>query len=318
MSPATRRRASARWSWWATSSACRAALDDRADRDGDSAEEVADRGPTDRRPGPASIDEHAPRRRRRRGSPIATVSGRPPMIEPTSSDVDGERLGADRLRGPRRGRRSRAGSSTSRVDAAAGAGDRDAAARRGARRSRPRGAGRGSQIAAAASPRATDAVDPAPAIRARATSRSRSIPWRLAGSSIAARRSDRPGDAGRRRTVRGSRRLAPRSRRRRSRPRRPGAGVPIRESALGGGEEPLEVAQPVAPVAARVDPVVAKPAGVAPGPDRVRVHAEEASGLRHGEGRVDRAGRKGGWQAQLIGGNVKSVAEPTKSHSSCQ
>ena len=58
---------------------------------------------------------------------------------------------------------------------------------------------------------------------------------------------------------------------------------------LGGGQEPLEVAQPVAPVAARVDPVVAQPAGVAPRPDRVRVHAEQPGGLGDRQGRVGRS-----------------------------
>ena len=48
---------------------------------------------------------------------------------------------------------------------------------------------------------------------------------------------------------------------------------------LGGGEEALEVTESVAAVAPRVDPVVAQPAGVAPGPDRVRMHAKEPGGL---------------------------------------
>ena len=60
---------------------------------------------------------------------------------------------------------------------------------------------------------------------------------------------------------------------------------------LGGGQEALEVTQPVAPVATRIDPVVAQPAGVAPRSDRVRVHAKEPGGLGDREGRV---GGRGG------------------------
>ena len=54
-------------------------------------------------------------------------------------------------------------------------------------------------------------------------------------------------------------------------------------------EEALEVAHPVAPIAARVDPVVAQPAGVAPRADRVRVHAQDLGGARHGQCRVERS-----------------------------
>ena len=61
---------------------------------------------------------------------------------------------------------------------------------------------------------------------------------------------------------------------------------------LGRGEEPLQVAEPVAPVAPRVDPEVAEPPGVAPGPDRVRVHAEQPGGLGDRQGRVDGSGRE--------------------------
>ena len=65
------------------------------------------------------------------------------------------------------------------------------------------------------------------------------------------------------------------------------------QPALGGREEPLQIAHPVAAVAAGIDPVIAETAGIAPRPDRVGVDAEESSGLRHGEGRVDRAGGQG-------------------------
>ena len=48
---------------------------------------------------------------------------------------------------------------------------------------------------------------------------------------------------------------------------------------LGSGQEALEVTESVAAVASRVDPVVAQPAGVAPGTDRVRMHAKQPGGL---------------------------------------
>ena len=54
-------------------------------------------------------------------------------------------------------------------------------------------------------------------------------------------------------------------------------------------EEALEVAEAVATVAARVDAVVAQPTGIAPGPDGVRVHAEDLGGARHRQGRVERS-----------------------------
>ena len=63
----------------------------------------------------------------------------------------------------------------------------------------------------------------------------------------------------------------------------------IRRPRLGGGHEPLQVAQPVAAVTARIDPVRAQPAGIAPRPDRVRVHAKQPRGLGDREGRVRRA-----------------------------
>jgi hypothetical protein len=73
-----------------------------------------------------------------------------------------------------------------------------------------------------------------------------------------------------------------------SRPRRHAAtmrrAVGVR---LGRGQEPLEVTQPVAAIAAGVDPEVAQPPGVAPCPDRVRVHAEQPGGLGDRQGRID-------------------------------
>ena len=74
---------------------------------------------------------------------------------------------------------------------------------------------------------------------------------------------------------------------------------------LGGREEPLEVAQPVASIASWIDPVVAQPTRIAPGPDRVRVHAEQACRLGHGKGRVGRSGgkcgRHGSWRKCELG-----------------
>ena len=58
-------------------------------------------------------------------------------------------------------------------------------------------------------------------------------------------------------------------------------------ASLGGRQEALQIAHPVPPVTPWVDPVVAKAAGIAPGPDGVRMDPEQAGGLRDGEGRVD-------------------------------
>src|SRR4029079_12596018 len=87
---------------------------------------------------------------------------------------------------------------------------------------------------------------------------------------------------------------------------------------LGRREEPLEVSEPIAAVAAGVDPVVTKPARVAPRPNRVRVHAEKAGGLRDGEGRFDGTDRERARQESLTGGYVKSTAAAYQSHTSCQ
>ncbi len=62
-------------------------------------------------------------------------------------------------------------------------------------------------------------------------------------------------------------------------------------------EEPLQVDEPVATIAAIVDPVVAEPAGLAPGPDRVRMHPQHVRRLRHRQRRIARAGSPGaGWR----------------------
>jgi len=62
--------------------------------------------------------------------------------------------------------------------------------------------------------------------------------------------------------------------------------------ALGGGEEALEVGQPISSVTARVDAVIPQSTGVAPGSDRVRVYPQQASGLGDGQCRVRRSGWK--------------------------
>ena len=67
---------------------------------------------------------------------------------------------------------------------------------------------------------------------------------------------------------------------------------------LGGREEPLQVAEPIASIAARIDPVVAQTARVAPRTDRVRMHAEHSRGLRDGECRVNGSRRQLGGHAQ--------------------
>ena len=56
---------------------------------------------------------------------------------------------------------------------------------------------------------------------------------------------------------------------------------------VAGGQEPLQVAHPVAPVTARVDPVVAQAPGVAPGSDGVRVYAQHLGRPRDRQGRVE-------------------------------
>jgi len=56
------------------------------------------------------------------------------------------------------------------------------------------------------------------------------------------------------------------------------------------GEKPLEVADAIPPVAPRVDSVIAKPTGIAPGANRVRMNTQKASGLGDGEGRVGGTG----------------------------
>ena len=65
---------------------------------------------------------------------------------------------------------------------------------------------------------------------------------------------------------------------------------------LGRIHEPLQIAEPVAAVAARVDPVIAQPALIAPRPDGVRVDAEQSSRLGHAKGRIRRPFDEQRWQ----------------------
>ncbi len=76
-----------------------------------------------------------------------------------------------------------------------------------------------------------------------------------------------------------------------------GLHPPGDRTALRCREEPLEVAQPVAPVAARVDPVIAKPTLIAPRPDGVGVDAEQSGRLGHGKGGIRRAIDEQRWQS---------------------
>ena len=80
----------------------------------------------------------------------------------------------------------------------------------------------------------------------------------------------------------------------------PAPALPGRDGwiALGGRglrrrEEALEITEAIAPVSARVDPVIPEPAGVAPGADRVRVDTKQPGGLGDRQGRI-RWARRGG------------------------
>ena len=110
-----------------------------------------------------------------------------------------------------------------------------------------------------------------------------------------------PGDVGRRRRAVGRRHSAPRCAAVRSgapasalratvdrSPRQPAAPSPDR-AALGGVEEALQVADPVPPVTARIDPVIAQSTLIAPRPNGVRVNAEQSGRLGHREGCIRRA-----------------------------
>ena len=60
---------------------------------------------------------------------------------------------------------------------------------------------------------------------------------------------------------------------------------------LGCGEEALEVAQTVPTITPGIDPVVAQTTGIAPGADRVRMHAKQSGCLGDRQGRVGGSGR---------------------------
>ena len=69
---------------------------------------------------------------------------------------------------------------------------------------------------------------------------------------------------------------------------------------LGRCEESLQVPESIPPIPARVDPEVAQPSRVAPGSDRVGVHAQQPGGLGHRQGGVrgaeGMAGRHRPWR----------------------
>ena len=89
------------------------------------------------------------------------------------------------------------------------------------------------------------------------------------------------------------------------------------DAALSRREEPLQIPEPVASVAPRIDAVVAQSAGVAPRTDRVRVHPQQARGLGDGQRGVGRSGWQCGRQG-IHGGNVKSTGRDYQATSSCQ
>ena len=301
MSPATRRRASARWSRWATSSERRAAATIDADRGGDLDRRSGSSGP--RSPSGRPRGRARPTGRSTPGIAIA-ISGRRRRRRRRRRAVALDRARDRRRRRDRARRRARRTSAAARrtggsVGAALARGNEALAAELVDRR-RP-------EVAALADDQrrlAQNIVERpgSPAIRPSADSVPRSARRRSARDRSG--RASRPvascGGGG---AVAGDR------------PGRPGRGL---RRVLGRGEEALEIAEPVAAVAARVDPVVAQAAGVAPGPDRVRMHAEQAGGLRHREGGIDRTGGERARQRVSHGGNVKSTAAAYQSHSSCQ
>ena len=302
MSLATRRSASARWSRWRDLVGALGAADDRA-------EPVARR--PGRRRGRADRGSPAPRRRRAgrptaRAAPgIATASsGRPsgrtasaaspgpsPSRMPGSGAAAASGPGRPRAPASCRGCRSDAGRST----------QADRSSRRAPRRRTARGvrrSPRASQTATRWWPYASRTAWTAASSASSASSVGvdqagerrrdvRSSRWRSASSGSAgagvrpraALAAGEPGGGGRVDACAGrpTRRLA-------------GGRDAVGGAGLGRGQEALEVTQPVAAVAARVDPVVAQPAGVAPGPDRVRMHAKQPGGLGDRQGRIRGSG----------------------------
>ena len=274
MSLATRRRASARWSWCSTSSARRAGRDDDAER----AARSRIRMPRRARAavgGVAGDDEHAPRARRRRGSRSATsvscsgTSGTRSVRKPParSAPIAARRSTA---RPPSR-RGSRADPArAARPDEPIGTSSPAAQLedRRDSASSDPR-SDRAQPLSVDSRSRAEAATrgDDRPAIRPSSTRRVRRRLRRLAGRAL--------GDPGRRPGVRLGAATSAAGRRW---PARAGSAAARGLAALGRGEEPLEVAQPVAPVAPRVDPVVAQAA-------RRRSTPGPCSGARQGGGR---------------------------------
>ena len=299
------------------------AADDRAEAVGDDAGDV-EVARAERAARLADDEQDAPRPGRRRGSATASsgrrsgrtasaasspvsssrIAGSGVAARPVAAGRELERPAEDAVAAGQIDQPVRAG------DVGAGDGPRRRADRRGAPRRR-RGDGR-RRRGRPGRPRWSASSASSPALISRLTGR-RDARGRADG---ARRRAGR-------RAARSSR-----SRRRWREPRRPRpgrrcAGRPTARSAAGGdavdgaglgrGQEALEVTEPVAPVAARVDPVVAQPAGVAPRPDRVRVHAEEPGGLGDRQGRVRWSwrdgGRHGSWRKCEVDGPSLPISQ---------
>ena len=83
-------------------------------------------------------------------------------------------------------------------------------------------------------------------------------------------------------------------------------------AAAGAGEVGIDrhpqVAQAVASIASRIDPVVAQAPLIAPGADGVRVNAEQSRRFRHRQRGIDRTNWQDG-RHDTHGGNVKSIPE---------
>ena len=316
MSAATRRRASARCSWCATSvGSARSTPTIAADRLGASAairSRSRSRGPrpaTSRTPhGPVGPGwrrpaRPAPRRRSRASDAVAGRSG--------SGSARPAPAGLAPARCARRGRAPGPGCRLGRHG------------RRGGRARGDRTCAR-HELVVDQLPGATSSVPRRRGGRSRSWCRARSTsPVDAASARSARRRPAGRGDGPPRSSSgrvqrRPSARRSPDRRRPGGRSRRwIGAGR-ARGCDLRPRRGTLEVAQAVAPVAARVDPVVAQPAGVAPGADRVRMHAEQRGRLRDGQRRVGRSGRKAVRRHDALGGTVKSTARAYRPHSSCQ
>ena len=296
MSPATRWSASARWSWWATSSRRRATETIVPMALATTEATSPSRGPS----APvvfADEVEHAPRPAEGRDDDREFGSFARQDRERRAQPLGAGQRAAAALLGRIVGER---GDGERRAEHAERARPFDEPLRLRRPGRAPRRAGPGGRRAAPRSPRGSGRRrrGRAPTARARSSSRSSgSVASRVIG--VDEREIDRMPLRGERdpRTARGGLGRAPVERAPRAwaaasgaRRRGPiGGPVGLGRPEFRRGEEALQVAEAVAPVAARIDPVVAQPASVAPGSDRVRVHPQQAGGLGDGQGRIDRA-----------------------------